>query len=199
MTTKNTGMWVIELFCWAFFTICGCIIARWLIIRLLAQVGLHEPEWPGWVQAFGSIAALAVAIYVMNRQHELTQSAQLLASQSKYRLAVTATNYALQRLDKALDILIGDIKNNQTAANLLVEIHLAAFQSISNSLARLPFYEISGVLAEYILKIHHDCDEVIAVLVGLKGRPPKNMQMLADFFQDHRSRIPKYREVIEGV
>lgn len=34
------------------------------------QFGLDATTWPGWVQAVGSIAALAVAIFVMSRQNE---------------------------------------------------------------------------------------------------------------------------------
>ena len=74
-----------------YLTVALLIVFGIIDIALLGnQYELTKSDWPGWVQAIGSIAALAVAIYVMSRQNR--HAAMLLMDADKRALVRTGSS-----------------------------------------------------------------------------------------------------------
>lgn len=79
-------MRVIEWLCIAFFVLCGAVELFWVMQHAADLAGWQAPtreEWPAWVQAIGSIAAIAGAFFIGDWQAKATHQNDLKVRQAE--------------------------------------------------------------------------------------------------------------------
>ena len=103
------------------------LIAVWMTVGLVAigiQLDLNKSEWASWVQAFGSIAALAVAIFIMSNQ-----------SKAAIRLAAQTDRAAVIRRTAAVAGLMHNCHRSVHAAMTQLEGKLQGLSDVRFILA----------------------------------------------------------------
>ena len=119
------------------------------IVILGNHYDLTKSDWSGWVQAIGSIAALAVAIFVMSRQN--AHSARLLAEADvrimlRRAAAVSALVVrASERLQECTASLGHDARTGDNASfHTLWTVAGPALRQCKSALELVPAYELGG-------------------------------------------------------
>lgn len=161
-----------ELPCWAALA----IIAGLLLLAVFVwQFPQSSSEWAAWVQAFGTIAAVAAAIYVSNRQkkldgenrkHVFEETRQRLISEKKSELH-SAAHIVLQLITDLQEVCndfiseqkLGDVTNYRRARFL---------KNSLNAVNRIPIHQMPySVIARATIKLIHLSNVSIELIEGM--------------------------------
>ena len=113
--------------------------------------GLNASEWASWVQAIGSIAALAVAIYVMSRQNK--HAARLLIDTDM--LAFRRRAAGVKAIVERAEVVVGKVgiainqilqDQNPSSENFSPDLDAAkrALNDVREAIKSIPAYELGS-------------------------------------------------------
>lgn len=150
------------------------------------QYELTKSDWPGWVQAIGSIAALGVAIFVMSRQNRYALDADkraLLRRANAVSAILDRANAQIPQLCRA--IAEGIMNGNQgrlISAMTAAKIKLAETQS---TVRAIPGHELGSyelvVGLHMTLEVASTFETTLGVWLQAPPLPPANM--IAEFME----------------
>lgn len=153
-----------------FYTlIAAALVGSAILIKIVGDnAGLAKDTWPGWVQAIGSIAALAVAIFVMSRQN--AHAARLIsqADQLSLRRRAQAISVIMESAHRQVGHCLSKVRNGVEKMDLTET--QAAFVSAKHfmgdthrTLASIPLHDLgSADMADGILRIKQVASVLIA-------------------------------------
>lgn len=139
------------------------VAASAFLVSLGLKFDLSKSDWASWVQALGSVAALAVAMFVMWWQTRLAGKAAKAKELERQRNLVVAAHHCAIRLKSALDGLeLTATLNNRDQNNL--QYFSASLASTLGAMDRIPMWEISSTAALDLGAITVVCNTAIVVV-----------------------------------
>lgn len=138
------------------------------IVILGNHYELTKSDWSGWVQAIGSIAALAVAIFVMSRQNAHSTKLILQADQLSLKRRAQAISVIMENAHWQVGHCLGKIREGLDQEDLLQT--RAAYVSakhfmgdVHHTLTAIPLHDLgSAKMTDGILRINQIASVLMA-------------------------------------
>jgi hypothetical protein len=173
---------LIEFFGPWYIRLCGCIAAGILWVagyNLISWGAVEGTTWAAWIQAVGSIAAIIVAVVVMNTQHSRDRrQEQLRALEREINFALSVESFA-GRLASAQRNLAAAAKSNQMNKTAMT-YQISAFAALSRIGDAIPSWEAGEVVATYLLSLQQNCHTTAAIVDTAAIDPPDDLAFFAE-------------------
>ncbi|WP_041741473.1 hypothetical protein [Collimonas fungivorans] len=190
-------MKLIERFCWVFFAACALVECHWVLHYGIKAAGWKEPDangWASWVQAVGSIFAIAgacgIAIYQRFderrvRAEEQTRS-DMIAARICHKVATDAC-LVLYNIAKKFEERLVD-----------ASIHIGAerIEDVQFSLRTLARKELAADLYSLLLELQR---EVAYTLTDVRRESPLDPDTHAEVCRKSRARHKKGKIIRDAI
>jgi hypothetical protein len=157
---KGRGMKKSYLEAAAFIAIAaGLFISGFVIANLIKEPPIKSGDWPSWVQAVGSIAAIGVAIWVSHHQHEKGRALEIERKRLDDIRRVRAVKAVLVQICTLAEALYKAIETND--AEELYDFDPQFLVDYKTVLQSLPLFDVpSTQIVLYLNTVPRAIDEV---------------------------------------
>lgn len=184
------------------YPLLGVAVSAFLI-SLGLKFDLSKSDWASWVQAIGSVAALAVAMIVMLWQNRLNAAAREKAELMHQLGLLVAANHCAMRLNTALKALHGTLSHQGQINRSNFNFHRATLNSLIGAMERIPMWEISSSASIEMGTIQVLCSSMINILEENQANDEANRAHLAkqvsQYWEMAQEKAKGFRDAFEEV